>query len=266
MLHQNTPFLSSDKMPILFLGHGSPMYAIEKNEFTDNFEKISQKIPTPQAILIISAHWQTQGTFVTAMDTPKTIHDFYGFPQTLYEQQYKAKGSIELAHLVKKTIKDRTIYFDTSWGLDHGSWSVLKYLYPKADIPVVQLSLDINLKPNSHYQLGKSLYELRNKGILVLGSGNIVHNLRYLTNKQSYAHHWATTTQESVKEAIKDKNHQTLIEFKDKKEFNLSIPTADHFLPLLYIIGLQDNNDNVIFFNEKIVNGGISMFSVGIGL
>lgn len=267
MKNHTTSFIPIPKMPVLFIGHGSPMYAICPNEFTDTFTKIAQKIPTPKAILAISAHWVTQGNFVTAMDMPPTIHDFYGFPQALYDEKYNALGSVELASTIKDTIKKHTINLDTSWGLDHGTWAVLKYLYPKANIPVVQLSLNANFSPTLHYELGKSLYELRNKGILILGSGNIVHNLRHLTPHETYAHPWATTTKEAVNQAIKDKDHKTLIDFRKQGEaFLLSIPTTEHFLPLLYTLSLQDEDDSLTFFNDKVVNGGISMTSIGIGL
>lgn len=263
MLPSKHNFKPSKKLPLLFVGHGSPMYAIQTNEFTQNLTKIAKTIPTPQAILLISAHWVTDGTCVTAMDEPRTIYDFYGFPKALYNVKYPAKGSIELATLVKKSIQDQSVFLDSSWGLDHGAWTILKYLYPKANIPVVQLSLNKNLTPSSHYNLAKSLYSLRKKGILIIGSGNIVHNLRYLSPHETYAHAWAKEAHMSIKKHIKEKNHAPLINFSQQgNAYNLSIPTSEHFLPLLYILALQDENDSIDFFNDSIVNGAIAMTTI----
>lgn len=264
-------FETTKKMPILFLGHGSPMYAIEENKFTRNFERISKKIPKPNAILCISAHWETKGSFVTAMAKPPTIHDFYGFPKELYEVQYQANGSDKLVSLIKDIFPKNKINLDYSWGLDHGTWSVLKYLYPKADIPVVQLSLDRTKNTNYHYNLGKSLAKLRNKGILIIGSGNIVHNLRQIAPSyiygENFAHPWANEANEKMQYHIKNNNHKALIEYtKQGKAFNLSIPTPEHYLPLLYILALQDTKDKLEIFNNKTVNGSIAMTSVAFGI
>lgn len=262
----DTDFIPTKKFPLLFVGHGSPMYAIKANKFSKNLTKITQTISTPQAILMISAHWLTDKTCVTAMDKPRTIYDFYGFPQALYDLKYPAKGSKKLAKLVKNTIEDHTICLDTSWGLDHGAWTILKYLYPKANIPVVQLSLNKNLTPSSHYNLAKSLYTLRKKGILIIGSGNTVHNLRYLSPHETYAHPWAKEAKDSINQYIKNRNHKPLINFDQQgNAFNLSIPTSEHFLPLLYILAMQDKNDNIAFFNDSIVNGAIAMTTILVG-
>jgi 4,5-DOPA dioxygenase extradiol len=174
------PFNSTDKMPVLFLGHGSPMNAIEKNEFVNGFRAVGKTIPKPNAILCISAHWETRGTFVTGMENPKTIYDFSGFPKELYQVQYPAPGSPQLANETKKIITKTVVGLNDDWGLDHGCWSVVKHLYPNADVPIVQMSLDYSQSPQYHYNLGKELSSLRYKGILIVGSGNIVHNLRMI--------------------------------------------------------------------------------------
>ena len=169
---------NSEKMPVLFLGHGSPMNAIEENEFVLGFKSVAQTLPQPQAILCISAHWFTKGTKVTAMEMPKTIHDFGGFPKALFDIQYPAKGSPELAKLTQQILQPTTVHLDHEWGLDHGAWSVIKHLYPEANIPVIQLSIDYTQSAQYHFDLAKQLQDLRNKGVLIIGSGNIVHNLR----------------------------------------------------------------------------------------
>lgn len=251
------------KMPVLFVGHGSPMFAIEENEFTDGFKKVAKLIPKPKAILSISAHWITKGSFVTAMDMPKTIHDFYGFPQELFDVNYPASGSKELAIRVKKLISEVTL--DTKWGLDHGTWSVLKHMYPNADIPVIQLSIDGTKDARYHYELAKSLEPLREEGILIVGSGNIVHNLNLVDFRDKNAHKWAEIAQEKISNFIQTANHEALINYKSQgREFLLSIPTPEHFLPLLYILGLQKNED-IKIFNDKIVLRAIGMHSVLVG-
>src|SRR5882724_7381808 len=189
------PFASTDQMPVLFLGHGSPMNAIEENEFVTGFRNIGMEIPKPSAILCVSAHWETRGTFVTAMESPQTIHDFGGFPKALFDVQYPAPGSPELAKEAKNLIKKTEIGLDEKWGLDHGAWSVIKHLYPNADVPVIQMSLDFYQTPQYHYELAKELASLRKKGVLSIGSGNMVHNLRMVAwdklGTDNYGYDWA---------------------------------------------------------------------------
>lgn len=254
-------------MPLLFLGHGSPMNAIEENEFTKEFNNLSNHISEPKAILCISAHWETKGLLVTAMESPKTIHDFRGFPKELYEVQYPAKGNPEIAKEIKDIIKN--IDLDYSWGLDHGTWSVIKHLYPNADIPVLQMSLDYTKTPIEHYELAKNLQVLRDKGLLIVGSGNIVHNLSILDWKRlndiDYGFDWAIEVKEKVNNFILNDNHEALINYeKNGKEFKLAIPTPEHYLPLLYILALKNKDENISIFNDKAVAGSLTMTSVKI--
>lgn len=262
------PFNSTDKMPVLFLGHGSPMNAIEENEFVTGFRNIGKSISKPNAILCISAHWETKGTFVTAMEKPKTIHDFGGFPQALFDVQYPAPGSPELAKETKSIIKKTTIGLDEKWGLDHGAWSVIKHLYPNADVPVIQMSLDYSQSPQYHYELAKELSSLRNKGVLIVGSGNMVHNLgKVAWNRlnETYAYEWATEANEKMKSFIINGEHNPLINFKSQgKAFDLAIPTPEHYLPLLYALALQQKDDQVSLFNDKAVAGSLTMTSLKI--
>lgn len=262
------PFNSTDKMPVLFLGHGSPMNAIEENEFVTGFRNIGKSISKPNAILCISAHWETKGTFVTAMEKPKTIHDFGGFPQALFDVQYPAPGSPELAKETKSIIKKTTIGLDEKWGLDHGAWSVIKHLYPNADVPVIQMSLDYSQSPQYHYELAKELSSIRNKGVLIVGSGNMVHNLgKVAWNRlnETYAYEWATEANEKMKSFIINGEHNPLINFKSQgKAFDLAIPTPEHYLPLLYALALQQKDDQVSLFNDKAVAGSLTMTSLKI--
>jgi 4,5-DOPA dioxygenase extradiol len=262
-------FNRADKMPVMFIGHGSPMNAIEDNEFVHEWRVIGKSLPRPDAILCISAHWETRGTFVTAMVKPITIHDFGGFPRTLFDVQYPAPGSPELAKGIKHIIKSTEVGLDEKWGLDHGSWSVIKHLYPKADVPVIQLSLDYSQTPQYHYNLAKELASLRNKGVLIIGSGNIVHNLGMVVwdklNTDDYSFDWAQEAREKMKNYIVDGDHQSLINYKSQgREFKLSIPTPEHFLPLLYILALKDQSEKVSFFNDKTIAGSLAMTSVKI--
>lgn len=263
-------FDETEKMPVLFLGHGSPMNAIEENEFVEGFRKIGKTIPKPNAILCVSAHWETKGTFVTAMQNPPTIHDFGGFPQALFDVQYPAPGSPELAKETKQLITTTSVGLDESWGLDHGAWSVIKHLYPDASIPVVQLSLDYYQGPNYHYELARELQALRKKGILIIGSGNMVHNLRMVAwnrlSEPEYGYDWALETDAKMKTFILDGNHKALIDFRSQgKGFELAIPTPEHYLPLLYTLALQDKNEKIEIFNDKAVGGSLTMTSVKIG-
>lgn len=261
---------NSPKMPVLFLGHGSPMNAIEENEFVQGFRKVGAQIEKPKAILVVSAHWETRGTFVTAMDNPPTIHDFGGFPRELFEVQYPAPGSPELAQYTKEIITTAEVYLDDKWGLDHGSWSVIKHLYPDADVPVIQMSIDYTQPPAYHYALAKELAILRNKGVLIVGSGNIVHNLRMVAwqhlNTTGYAYDWAQYADEKMKEYIREGNHQPLIEYyKQGKEFQLAVPTPEHFIPMLYALSLQEKNEHIEIFNDAAVGGSLTMTSFKIG-
>lgn len=265
-------FPDTEPMPVLFLGHGSPMYAITDTEFGRTIASLAGKIPRPRAILCISAHWETRGTWLTAMPQPRTIHDFGGFPQALFDVQYPASGCPELAQATQQIITSATVGLDEQeWGLDHGTWSVLRHLYPHADIPVVQMSLDHFKSPQAHYDLAKELSALRRKGVLIVGSGNIVHNLRMLAwdrkDTEAFGFDWALDTDERVKSAIERGDHAYLIDFHNNGEgFKLSIPTAEHYLPLLYTLALQEKSDNVLIFNDKAVQGSLTMTSVAWGL
>ncbi len=262
-------FSETKKMPVLFLGHGSPMNAIEDNEFTKGFKNCAKDIPKPTAILIVSAHWETRGTFVTAMEKPKTIHDFGGFPQALFDFQYPAPGSSSLAHETKALIKKTTIELDDKWGLDHGAWSVATHLYPNADVPVIQMSIDYTKDAQYHYDLAKELVALRKKGVLIIGSGNMVHNLGKIAwdklNTDSYGYDWAIDASEKMKQYILSDNHSSLINFKAQgNAWDLSIPSPEHYLPLIYIMALKEKNEQISLFNDKPVGGSLTMTSVKI--
>ena len=256
-------------MPVLFLGHGSPMNAIEKNEFVKGFREVSAEIEKPKAILVVSAHWETQGTRVTAMKQPATIHDFGGFPRALYEVQYPAPGNPELARDIKDKVKTTTVQLDDRWGLDHGAWTVIRHMYPNADIPVIQLSIDYNKSPQEHYELARELTQLREKGILIVGSGNLIHNLGMVDWNRlndNYGYDWALEANDKMKQLIREGNHQELIHYKKLGEaFRLAIPTPEHYLPLLYTLALQDNKDELSIFNDEPVGGSLSMTSVKVG-
>lgn len=254
-----------DVMPVLFMGHGSPMNAIEDNEFTRGFRQMGKNIPKPKAILCISAHWETEGSFVTAMERPTTIHDFGGFPQALFDVQYPAPGSPQLAEEIKNQITQLPINTNLDWGLDHGAWSVIKHLYPAADVPVVQLSLDYRMSAAQHYALAGELAWLRDKGILIIGSGNIVHNLRMVAwNKlnEPFGFDWAIEAQQSINQLILSDDHKKLIDIKTKgRAFELAIPSNEHYLPMLYVLALKDKKDKIVFFNDKPMAGSLTMTS-----
>ncbi len=252
-------------MPVLFVGHGSPMNAIEDNEFSRAWAAAGKSLPKPTAVLCISAHWETVGTHVTAMEKPKTIHDFSGFPQPLYEVQYPAPGSPDVARLIQKTVSTTQVRPDLNWGLDHGAWSVLSRMFPKADVPVIQLSLDRTEEPAFHYGLGKELRALRNEGVLIVGSGNIVHNLRVMV-RQDTAYDWALQFDEKMEQLILSGDHELIIHYeKLGPAARLAVPTNEHYLPLLYVLALQEEDDEVGFFAEKVTLGSISMRSLRIG-
>lgn len=261
---------SGDLMPVLFIGHGSPMNGIEDNLFSQGWNLMAREIPEPKAVLVVSAHWLTRGTGITAMDFPKTIHDFGGFPRELFEVQYKAPGSPALAKETASLIKSTEVVMDHDWGLDHGAWTVVRHMYPDAKIPVLQLSIDFTKGPQYHYDLAKELYSLRKKGVLIIGSGNMVHNLRMVAwdkmQEPEYGYDWALHANDLFKKLIADGDHKALVNYeKLGREIMLAVPTPDHYFPLMYILGLKSNKDKVSFFNDKAVGGSLTMTSVKFG-
>lgn len=261
---------STDKMPVLFVGHGSPMNAIEENEFSAGWRKQGETIPKPSMILCVSAHWETDGTFVTAVPKPETIHDFYGFPKELFAVQYPAPGNPEMAKEISDEIKSTDVGLDDKWGLDHGAWSVIKHMYPNADVPVVQFSIDRRKDPNYHFELAKELSFLRRKGVLIVGSGNMIHNLRVIAwnkmNESEYGYDWAHEADFKLKNIINGGDFKELVDYsKQGKEMNLAVPTPEHFIPLIYTLGLKEEKDQISWFNDKLVLGSISMSSLLIG-
>jgi 4,5-DOPA dioxygenase extradiol len=257
-------------MPVLFVGHGSPMNGIEDNEFSQRWTQMGKEIPTPTAVLVVSAHWFSKGTKITAMDFPKTIHDFGGFPQELFDVQYNAPGNPGLAKETASLIHYTQVELDHDWGLDHGTWTVVRHMYPEAKIPVLQLSIDYTKGPQYHYDLAKELYALRKKGVLIIGSGNMVHNLRMVAwdkmNEPGYGYDWALQMNSKFKELIGGGDYRQLINYESLgSEAKLAIPTPEHYLPLLYTLGLKGNKDNITFFNDKAVAGSLTMTSVKIG-
>lgn len=257
----------TDRMPVLFLGHGSPMNAIEENEFVQGFRNVAANIQKPSAVLCISAHWETRGTMVTAMAHPKTIHDFGGFPQALFEVQYPSPGHPELAQEIKSMVHGADVGLDMDWGLDHGAWSVIKHMYPDADVPVIQMSLDYSKDPRYHFDLARELAALRYKGVLIVGSGNMVHNLREIDwrnmKTDNYSHEWASVASQKFKQHILDGNFDAMVDYqKLGREVIKAVPTPEHFLPLLYTLGLKDKRDEIGLFNDKAVGGSITMTSV----
>lgn len=257
-------------MPVLFIGHGSPMNGIEDNEFSQRWTMMANEIPTPAAVLVISAHWFRKGTLVTAMDFPKTIHDFGGFPQALFDVQYPAPGNTALAKETASLVHSTKVELDHDWGLDHGTWTVVRHMYPEAKIPVLQLSIDYTKGPQYHFDLAKELYALRKKGVLIIGSGNMVHNLRMAAwdkiNEPGYGYDWALQMNDTFKNLITTGNNKPLINYESLgKEAMMAIPTPEHYLPLLYTLGLKDDKDTLSFFNDKAVAGSLTMTSVKIG-
>jgi 4,5-DOPA dioxygenase extradiol len=254
-------------MPVFFIGHGSPMNAIEDNQFSKVWKEAGQKVTRPKAILCISAHWETKGTQVTAMKSPKTIHDFGGFPKELYEVQYPAPGSSWLASQVKNIIKKAEVLFNEDWGLDHGCWSVLSKMFPKADIPVIQLSLDYTKSAGYHYELAKELLPLRKKDVLIIGSGNLVHNLFMISVSDNninepFGFDWAIEANNLFKKLIIEKDYNSLTNYKSLGyAVKLAIPTPEHYLPMIYAIALRQKNEVISFFNDKPVAGSITMTS-----
>ena len=257
-------------MPVLFIGHGSPMNGIEDTAFSRRWSQMAKEIPTPKAVLVVSAHWFTKGTKITAMDFPKTIHDFGGFPQELFDVQYPAPGNPVLAKETADLLHSAHVEFDHDWGLDHGAWTIIRHMYPEANIPVLQLSIDYTKGPQYHYDLAKELNALRKKGVLIIGSGNMVHNLRMVAwdrlNDPEYAYDWTIQMNNKFKELIQAGDHKPLINYSSLgKEAMLAIPTPEHYLPLMYTLGLKSSKDDISFFNDKAVGGSLTMTSVKIG-
>ena len=257
-------------MPVLFIGHGSPMNGIEDNQFSQRWRKMAEEIPTPSAVLVISAHWLSQGTRITAMDFPKTIHDFGGFPQALFEVQYPAPGDRKLAEETASLITSTQVELDHDWGLDHGTWTIVRHMYPEAEIPVLQLSIDYTRGPKYHFELAKELTGLRKKGVLIIGSGNMVHNLRMVAwdkiNEPEFGYDWVLELNEKFKKHIVEENYDPLINYQLLgREAGLAIPTPEHYMPLLYTLGIRGAKDEVSFFNDKAVAGSLTMTSVKIG-
>jgi 4,5-DOPA dioxygenase extradiol len=249
-------------MPVAFIGHGSPLNAIEPNEFHLGWRKLAQDIPQPDSILCISAHWETSGLFVTSSHEPPTIHDFYGFPRALFEVQYPAPGSPALAHRTANLLAPDIVTLDSRRGLDHGAWGVLAAMYPNANIPIVQLSLDSRLPGDRHYEIARRLAPLRDEGVLILGSGDIVHNLKLFNFHDATPASWAVKFNDRVKDLILAREHQQLIDYKLLgKDVGLAIPSPEHFLPLLYALALQADGDAAHIFTD-VVTSSISMTSV----
>ncbi len=251
-------------MPVLFIGHGSPLNAIEQNEFSKGWANITTEIPTPSAILCISAHYETVGTHITAAAAPKTIHDFYGFPPALFNTIYQAPGSPILASATKNLVTETDVILDNNWGLDHGSWSILKNMYPLANIPVLEMSLDTRLTPKQHYALAKELKALRTRGVLIIGSGNMVHNLGNMNwHLPEAGFDWADAANKQIKNAINNHTHEYLYQQNLwDVHMNMSVPTLEHYLPLLYTLGLQEENETARLFNDKTIYGSICMTSM----
>ena len=257
-------------MPVLFIGHGSPMNGIEDTAFSRRWTQMAKEIPVPTAVLVVSAHWFTRGTRITAMDFPKTIHDFGGFPKELFEVQYPAPGKPALAKETVELLHAANVELDHDWGLDHGTWTVVRHMYPEANIPVLQLSIDYTKGPQYHYDLAKELQSLRKKGVLIIGSGNMVHNLGMVAwdrlNDEEYGYDWARNINEKFKSLITNGDHVPLINYSSLgKDALLAIPTPEHYLPLMYTLGVKTDKDAVAFFNDKAVGGSLTMTSVKLG-
>lgn len=258
-------------MPVLFVGHGSPMNALEENRYTKQWKEITTKVHKPTAIICISAHWLTNGSFITAVDKPSTIHDFGGFPQALFDVQYPAPGFPELAKETALLFPENMVHTDEEWGLDHGTWSILKHMYPLADVPVLQLSIDYRKPASYHFEMAQYLQKLRRKGVLIVGSGNMVHNLGMIAwdkmNEPDYGYDWALETNEVMKKKILDRDFKALMDYQALGAgAKLAIPTPDHYYPLMYALGLTQKEEELTIFNDYAVAGSLTMTSVGIGL
>jgi len=258
----------SEILPAIFFGHGNPMNAVWDNSYTEGWRQIGKQMPRPRAILAISAHWFVPETGVTVSTAPRTIHDFGGFPQELYRVQYPAPGDPELARRVQAMLKPLQVKFDSSWGLDHGAWSVLRHVYPNADVPVVQLSIDETQPASFHYEIGRRLAPLRSEGILIVGSGNLVHNLHAYAwgRHMPDPYDWAVRFEQEAKEMMVAGEFKPLIDYENLgPEARLSIPTPDHYLPLLYVIASRQEREVISFPIEGVDGGSISMLSVQVG-
>jgi 4,5-DOPA dioxygenase extradiol len=258
----------SDLMPAIFFGHGNPMNALLKNPYTDGWANIGKHFPRPRAVLAVSAHWYFPATAVTSNAKPRTIHDFGGFPRELYGVEYPAPGSPELAQRVQELLAPASVALDESWGLDHGTWSVLCHVFPQADIPVVQLSIDETQPPEFHYELGKRLKPLREEGVLILGSGNIVHNLHtYAWGRQRVEpFDWAVRFEEQVRELLLRETHDPLVAYETLgRDARLSVPTPEHYLPLLYVVAVRKEGEPVSFPIEGVDGGSVSMLAIQFG-
>jgi 4,5-DOPA dioxygenase extradiol len=256
------------RMPVLFVGHGSPMNAIEDNVFSRGWRDIAGTLPKPAAVLCVSAHWETEGALATAMVDPRTIHDFGGFPQELYRVRYPAPGNPPLAEEVRDLVRNSRVGLDREWGLDHGCWSVLRRMYPRADVPVVQLSLDFTRLPRAHYDLARELAPLRRRGILIVGSGNIVHNLGRVVLRgddfnEPFGLDWALEAAAQIKILIDEDRHDELIAYDQLgPAVGLAVPTPEHYLPLLYALALKEAGEKIVFFNDQPVAGSLTMTSL----
>lgn len=255
------------RMPAVFLGHGSPMNTLETNRYTAAWRDIGQRAGKPRAVLCVSAHWYIRGVAVTAMKQPETIHDFRGFPQALTEFQYPAAGSPALASRVRELLHPLDVQMDQQWGLDHGTWSVLAHVFPQADVPVVQLAIDGTQPPQFHYDLAQRLAPLRDEGVLIVGSGNVVHNLRTLKfSGERSPYDWAQRFNEHVRAHLLDRDHASLVHYEMLGEAaRLSVPTPDHYLPLLYVIALQGKDEKLSIPIDGIEAGSISMLAAVVG-
>jgi 4,5-DOPA dioxygenase extradiol len=262
----SSPVLNDKPMPVLFMGHGSPMNGIEDNDFSRRWEDLGREIPKPAAVLCVSAHWYIRSTQVTAMERPKTIHDFWGFPEELSAVRYGAPGSPVLAGETSELIRKTRVGLDKEWGLDHGCWTILRRMYPDAGIPVLELSLDSTKGPEWHYDLARELAPLRSRGVLIIGSGNMVHNLGMLDwERQDEGYDWALEMDASFKRLISRNDHAQLIRYRElTKAASLAVPTPEHYLPLLYALALKTPGDGLSFFNERAVLGSLSMTSLEI--
>ncbi len=273
-LGRNTGGGDTGKMPVLFIGHGSPMNVILKNNFTESLAKLGKELPRPRAIMVISAHWLTNGTQVTCIEKPKMIYDFYGFPDELYEIDYPSPGSPDDARFVKESVQKVQVKCNNDRGLDHASWAILKHIYPEADIPVFEMSLDYSFnewhpKPlQFHYDLASDLAGLRKRGVLIIGSGNIVHNLGLIDfrNINAEPYEWAVEFDEKVKSNLINRNHKDLVNYQNiGSAALLAVPTLDHYLPMIYVMALQGKNEPLTFVHEGFQNGSISMRCFRIG-
>jgi 4,5-DOPA dioxygenase extradiol len=254
-------------MPVLFIGHGSPMNILLKNDFTESLRRLGGELPTPEAILVVSAHWLTDGTYVTCESEPRQIYDFYGFPPELYKVQYRPKGFPEKAVRAVEAVKKTAVRCGTGWGLDHASWAVLHHMFPAADVPVIEMSLDVTRDESYHYKMAGELSPLRREGVLIVGSGNIVHNLRIFDyDIDAPAADWSVEIDGRVKRHLTNREHDQLIHWRGMgRNAAMAVPASDHYLPMIYAIGLQEEDEEVRFAFEGIQNGTISMRSFRIG-